>query len=59
LADAGSKIKDIQKEDMGGIKLAPSDHSLFEWTGVLPGPEGSLYEGGEFHVEITLPADYP
>lgn len=44
---------------MGGIKLAPSDHSLFEWTGSIPGPEGSVYEGGEFHVEITLPADYP
>ncbi|KAF8607135.1 hypothetical protein BDV93DRAFT_520034 [Ceratobasidium sp. AG-I] len=53
------EIKDIQKEDMGGIKLAPSDHSLFEWTGSIPGPEGSVYEGGEFHVEITLPADYP
>lgn len=53
------EIKDIQKEDMGGIKLAPSDHSLFEWTGSIPGPEGSVYEGGEFHVEITLPSDYP
>ncbi|KAG8744119.1 hypothetical protein FRC10_010800 [Ceratobasidium sp. 414] len=52
-------IKDIQKEDMGGIRLAPSDQSLFEWTGSLPGPEGSVYEGGEFHVEITLPPDYP
>ncbi|QRV98794.1 ubiquitin-conjugating enzyme [Ceratobasidium sp. AG-Ba] len=53
------EIKDIQKEDMGGIKLAPSDQSLFEWTGSLPGPEGSVYEGGEFHVDITLPSDYP
>ncbi|KAG8723214.1 hypothetical protein FRC09_004248 [Ceratobasidium sp. 395] len=53
------EIKDIQKEDMGGIKLAPSDQSLFEWTGTLPGPEGSVYEGGEFHVDITLPPDYP
>ncbi|KAG9118962.1 hypothetical protein FRC07_006252 [Ceratobasidium sp. 392] len=52
-------IKDIQKEDMGGIRLAPSDQSLFEWTGSLPGPEGSVYEGGEFHVDITLPPDYP
>ncbi|CAE6448628.1 unnamed protein product [Rhizoctonia solani] len=53
------EMKDLQKEDMGGITLAPSDHSLFEWTGTLPGPEGSVYEGGEFHVEITLPPDYP
>ncbi|CUA75464.1 hypothetical protein RSOLAG22IIIB_11763 [Rhizoctonia solani] len=53
------EMKDLQSEDMGGITLAPSDHSLFEWTGTLPGPEGSVYEGGEFHVEITLPPDYP
>ncbi|CAE7070982.1 unnamed protein product [Rhizoctonia solani] len=53
------EIKDLQSEDMGGITLAPSDHSLFEWNGTLPGPEGSVYEGGEFHVEITLPSDYP
>ncbi|CAE6485847.1 unnamed protein product [Rhizoctonia solani] len=53
------EMKDLQNEDMGGITLAPSDHSLFEWTGTLPGPEGSVYEGGEFHVEINLPPDYP
>ncbi|CUA73050.1 ubiquitin-conjugating enzyme E2 D/E [Rhizoctonia solani] len=53
------EMKDLQSEDMGGITLAPSDHSLFEWTGTLPGPEGSVYEGGEFHLEITLPPDYP
>ncbi|KAH7337504.1 ubiquitin-conjugating enzyme/RWD-like protein [Rhizoctonia solani] len=53
------EMKDLQNEDMGGITLAPSDHSLFEWTGTLPGPEGSVYEGGEFHVEISLPPDYP
>ncbi|ELU42876.1 ubiquitin-conjugating enzyme domain-containing protein [Rhizoctonia solani AG-1 IA] len=52
-------MKDLQNEDMGGMTLTPSDHSLFEWTGILPGPEGSVYEGGEFHVEITLPSDYP
>ncbi|CAE6437820.1 unnamed protein product [Rhizoctonia solani] len=53
------EMKDLQNEDTGGITLTPSDHSLFEWTGTLPGPEGSVYEGGEFHVEITLPSDYP
>ncbi|KAL5639861.1 hypothetical protein ACGC1H_006438 [Rhizoctonia solani] len=53
------EMKDLQNEDMGGITLAPSDQSLFEWAGTLPGPEGSVYEGGEFHVEITLPPDYP
>ncbi|QRW26020.1 ubiquitin-conjugating enzyme [Rhizoctonia solani] len=53
------EMKDLQNEDMGGMTLTPSDHSLFEWTGILPGPEGSVYEGGEFHVEITLPSDYP
>lgn len=29
------------------------------WRGTIPGPEGSVYEGGVFQVEIILPQDYP
>ncbi|KAI0710522.1 ubiquitin-conjugating enzyme/RWD-like protein [Earliella scabrosa] len=53
------EIADLKKEDLGPIKLAPSDDDLFHWNATIPGPEGSVYEGGLFHVEIVLGHDYP
>ncbi|KAH9912220.1 ubiquitin-conjugating enzyme/RWD-like protein [Fomitopsis serialis] len=53
------EIADLKKEDLGSITLAPSDENLFNWTATIPGPEGSVYEDGLFHVEITLAHDYP
>src|SRR5260221_13718940 len=52
------EISDIKKEDLGSIMLEPTDN-LQLWRGVIPGPEGSIYEGGVFQVEILLPNDYP
>ena len=53
------EIADLKKEDLGSIKLAPSDDDLFRWTATIPGPDGSVYESGLFHVDITLAPDYP
>jgi len=53
------ELADLSKEDLGGMTLAPTDANLFEWKATIPGPEGSLYDGGLFHVDITLPDDYP
>ncbi|KAJ7248206.1 ubiquitin-conjugating enzyme/RWD-like protein [Mycena haematopus] len=52
------EIADVKKEDLGNITLIPSDN-LFVWQGTLPGPEGSVYEGGIFSLAINLPPDYP
>jgi len=52
------EISDVKKEDLGDITLVPSD-DLFVWCGTLPGPEGSVYEGGVFHIAVNLPPDYP
>ncbi|KAJ2968489.1 hypothetical protein NUW54_g13201 [Trametes sanguinea] len=53
------EIADLKKEDLGAIKLGPSGDDLFHWTATIPGPEGSVYEGGVFQVDITLGSDYP
>jgi len=53
------EIADVRKEDLGDIVLGPSEDDLFLWKGVIPGPEGSCYEGGKFHVDLKLAPDYP
>ncbi|KAI0762226.1 ubiquitin-conjugating enzyme/RWD-like protein [Fomes fomentarius] len=53
------EIADLKKEDLGPIKLSPSDDDLFHWNATIPGPEGSVYEGGVYNVEIVLAHDYP
>lgn len=54
------EITDLQKEDLGNITLGPKDmDNPFLWHARIPGPEGSVYEGGVFEVEIQLATDYP
>ena len=53
------EFADLKKEDLGPIVLEPVENNLYVWKGRIPGPPGSVYEGGVFDVEITLPSDYP
>ncbi len=53
------EIADVKRENLGDITLAPSEQNLRIWRGSLPGPEGSVYEGGVFDVEMVLANDYP
>lgn len=52
------EISDLKKENLGSIVLEPTEN-LQVWRGIIPGPQGSVYEGGMFKVEIQLPNDYP
>ena len=53
------EIADIKKEDLGQITLLPTSDNLFQWKGEIPGPAGSVYEGGVFGVDVVLAHDYP
>ena len=54
------EISDLKKEDLGDISVGPvSNDNPFQWRARIPGPEGSVYEGGMFNVEIMLGHDYP
>lgn len=51
---------EIQKSKETGITaylVVPDKYD--HWKGVIRGPEGSVYEGGEFVVDIQIPANYP
>ncbi|KAF8504375.1 ubiquitin-conjugating enzyme/RWD-like protein [Russula emetica] len=54
------EISDLKKEDLGDISVGPvSNDNPFLWRARIPGPEGSVYEGGVFNVEIMINHDYP
>ncbi|KAL0575700.1 hypothetical protein V5O48_006260 [Marasmius crinis-equi] len=53
------EVADLKKEDMGAMTLSPSEDNLFLWKGTIPGPEGSVYEGGIFNLDVVLASDYP
>ncbi|KAF8823309.1 hypothetical protein HHX47_DHR10000048 [Lentinula edodes] len=53
------EVADLKKEDLGAMTLGPSDDNLFLWKGQIPGPAGSVYEGGMFGLDVNLASDYP
>ncbi|VDN05512.1 unnamed protein product [Thelazia callipaeda] len=38
---------------------APSADNIYKWTAVIDGPKDTVYEGGTFFLEITVPSSYP
>lgn len=38
---------------------SPKGDELSEWVATIQGPEGTVYEGGTFFLDISFPKDYP
>lgn len=53
------QINDLSRENLGALKLWPDESNILQWHALIPGPEGSAYEGGLFEVAIKIPDDYP
>ena len=49
----------IKKRPLGSFGGPIDMNKLDEWVVTIPGPVGSLYEGGKFKVKISFPPDYP
>jgi ubiquitin-conjugating enzyme E2 D len=57
------QLKELENDTDGSSMCAarPVDLStdMFNWIGWIKGPDGSLFEGGTFHLTIHFPTNYP
>ncbi|KAE9420699.1 hypothetical protein Angca_006415, partial [Angiostrongylus cantonensis] len=49
----------ISKNPRPGCFMSPRVDDLFQWTAVLEGPEGTVYEGGTFFCNLHFTIFYP
>lgn len=54
-------LEELEKNNLPtvGVTARPLEDDLFQWHANIRGPEGTPYEGGIFHLEITIPETYP
>ena len=53
------ETQNLAKDPVGGIFAVPSENNARHFIVKLTGPPGTPYEGGFFHCELFLTADYP
>lgn len=50
------EVMNLRKDQsIVGMSLLPDEKNIRHLTAIIPGPVSSPYEGGMFHVDITLP----
>lgn len=54
-------LRELENESIPtvGVTALPSDENLFDWSANIRGPAGTPYEGGVFHIHMTIPPNYP
>ncbi|XP_067934666.1 ubiquitin-conjugating enzyme E2 2-like [Watersipora subatra] len=54
-----TELQLITDEPVANCSASPRGDDLTEWTAVINGPGGTVYEGGTFFLDISFPKDYP
>ncbi|KND03792.1 uncharacterized protein SPPG_01248 [Spizellomyces punctatus DAOM BR117] len=53
------EIRQVQSDKTANVYVQVVGDNLCRLKGMIAGPQGSPYEGGQFLVDIELPDDYP
>lgn len=54
------ELKEVGKNDTSGVHAKPvTEGNLRHLLGTVKGPEGTVYDGGVFEIDIHLPQAYP
>merc|ERR1712093_61053 len=56
----GKELKEVATESAEGLRIGlKKSDNMYEWYAQVEGPEDSVYEGGIFDIDISIPSDYP
>jgi ubiquitin-conjugating enzyme (huntingtin interacting protein 2) len=54
------ELEAVKKDETSGVKAKPVlPGNLQHLKGEILGPEGTVYDGGVFDIDIIIPANYP
>uniref|UniRef100_A0A0N5AY88 E2 ubiquitin-conjugating enzyme n=1 Tax=Syphacia muris TaxID=451379 RepID=A0A0N5AY88_9BILA len=53
------ELEDLKRDGSARYHAAPKGDNLFEWAAVIEGPEDTVYNGGTFFLELSIPKNYP
>ncbi|KAJ0007359.1 hypothetical protein Pint_30118 [Pistacia integerrima] len=54
------QLKDLNKHPVEGFSAGLlNENNVFEWSVLIMGPPGTLYEGGFFSAIMSFPSNYP
>ena len=53
------EFKDLLTNQYNEFSCSPSNDNLFEWDGIIFGPDDTIYEGGLFKFKMTFKNNYP
>jgi ubiquitin-conjugating enzyme (huntingtin interacting protein 2) len=54
------ELQEVGKDDKSGVTAKPvSEGNLRHLKGTIQGPEGTVYDGGIYEIDIVIPKQYP
>ena len=53
------EIEELKNNPPSNCTAQPLNNNIYNWKAQLFGPQGTVYEGGIFRVNINIPSDYP